>query len=86
VEAALAGTDGVAEVAVFAAPDPTWGQRVCCAFVGDVDADERLAATAAERLAPFKRPKDYYRLDALPTTATGKVLRRELAAAVGLVD
>lgn len=84
VEATLAGVDGVAEVAVFGVDDPTWGQRVCCAFVGDADAETALAARAAVALASFKRPKSYARLDALPMTVTGKVLRRLLPEAVGL--
>ena len=44
-------------------------------------ADE-LRAFAAERLAPYKRPGEIVVLDALPATATGKVLKsrlRELA-------
>jgi len=84
VEAALAGTDGVTELAIFGWDDPTWGQRVCCALVGDDGAEARLRERAIEHLAPFKRPKDYYRLDALPMTSTGKVLRRLLGEAVGL--
>jgi long-chain acyl-CoA synthetase len=86
IEAALAGTNGVTELAIFGWEDPTWGQRVCCAVVGDDGAVERLRARAQTDLAPFKRPKDYYRLDALPMTSTGKVLRRLLGEAVGLAD
>jgi len=52
--------------------------------VGDDGAEARLRERAIEHLAPFKRPKDYYRLDALPMTSTGKVLRRLLGEAVGL--
>ncbi len=69
---------GVDEVAVFGVADGSWGQRVCAAVVGDADEDE-LRALAAERLAPPKRPKDYFRVDALPHTATGKVQRLVLA-------
>lgn len=76
VEAAL--DDLVDDVAVFARPDERWGQRVCAAYVGDVD-EQTLRRRAAERLAPPKRPKEYERRDALPRTATGKVRRTELA-------
>ena len=59
-------------------PDESWGQRVCAAVVGDAPESE-LRALATERLAPPKRPKDYFRVDALPHTATGKVQRLVLA-------
>lgn len=77
VEAALEDVPGVQEIAVFARPDDHWGQRVCAAYVGDVE-EGALRARAEERLAPPKRPKTYERIDALPRTATGKVRRGEL--------
>ena len=78
VEHVLAGHPDVHEVAVFGVPDDDWGQRVCAAVVGDADPEE-LRAFAADQLTPPKRPKDYFRVDALPHTATGKVKRLELA-------
>ncbi len=83
VENALRAHPGVTDVAVFGVGDEQWGQRVCAAVVGDVD-PESLRETAREHLAPPKRPKDYYRIDALPLTATGKVRRLELPALLGL--
>ena len=77
VETALHECPGVVDVAVYAVPDPEWGQRVCAAVVGSV-AEETLRAFARERLAPAKRPKQYVFLDDLPRTATGKVRRTEL--------
>ncbi|HEX7168261.1 MAG TPA: AMP-binding protein [Acidimicrobiales bacterium] len=84
VEAALAGVGGVGELAAFGAPDDRWGQRVCVAVVGTYD-EVALRAAARERLAPYKRPKDVYRIDELPRTGTGKVRRSAIAAALGLV-
>jgi long-chain acyl-CoA synthetase len=78
VEHVLAEHPGVHEVAVFGVPDEAWGQRLCAAVVGNVDPEE-LRALAADRLSPPKRPKDYFVLDALPHTATGKLRRLELA-------
>lgn len=78
VENVLREHPDVREAAVFGVPDPEWGQRVCAAVVGQVDPDE-LRALARERLAPPKRPKDYYAVDELPHTATGKVQRLVLA-------
>lgn len=81
VEQVLGTCPGVTDIAVFGVADPDWGQRVCAAVVGDVD-EQALASYAREHLAPPKRPKTYVRHDALPRTLTGKVRRRELAAAV----
>lgn len=78
VENVLREHPGVREAAVFGVPDPDWGQRVCAAVVGDADPDE-LRALARERLAPPKRPKDYYAMDDLPHTPTGKLQRLLLA-------
>ena len=85
VEAALAEVPGVVEVAVFGRPDEAWGQRVCAAVVGrpDLRLDD-LRAAASARLAPYKRPKEYLLTPDLPHTATGKLLRRAVAAHLGL--
>ncbi|MCW2799403.1 MAG: AMP-dependent synthetase [Aeromicrobium sp.] len=77
VEAALDGISGLVEIAVFGRDDDRWGQRVCAAYVGDVD-EQVLRSVAETRLAPPKRPKTYERLSSLPRTATGKVRRTEL--------
>ncbi|CUR58921.1 putative acyl--CoA ligase [metagenome] len=74
VENALREAPGVDDVAVFGAPDPDWGQRVCAAVVGSASAAD-LAAHARTVLAPAKRPKDYLVVPELPMTATGKVRR-----------
>jgi long-chain acyl-CoA synthetase len=85
VEAALLEVDGVAEVAVFGVTDEAWGERVVAAVVGSPQLDlDDVRAHAARRLAPYKRPKAYVRADDLPHTATGKLLRRDVAAHVGL--
>lgn len=78
VELALGDAEGLQDIAVFGVDDDRWGQRICAAYVGDVD-ESALRALAAERLAPPKRPKDYAQVDALPRTATGKVRRVDLA-------
>lgn len=80
VEQVLGTCPGLVDIAVYGVDDPTWGQRVCAAVVGDVDVAD-LAAYARAHLAPPKRPKDYLPLPALPRTLTGKVLRSDLIAA-----
>lgn len=83
VESVLLACPGVEQVAVFGVDDEQWGQRVCAAIVGDV-AESDLRAWAGERLAGYKRPKDYYRLDDLPRTDSGKVRRLAVPSALGL--
>jgi long-chain acyl-CoA synthetase len=83
VEQVLNGLAGVEQVAVFGVDDERWGQRVCAAVVGTVDA-AAVHRWAGERLAGYKRPKDVYVVEALPHTSTGKVQRRRLPAALGL--
>ncbi len=77
VEAALVGVPGLIEIAVFGRDDELWGQRVCAAYVGDVE-EQLLRDVAETRLAPPKRPKTYEQFSELPRTATGKVRRTEL--------
>jgi long-chain acyl-CoA synthetase len=82
VEHVLTEHPGVRDVAVFGMDDEQWGQRVCAAVVGPAGAEE-LDAFARENLAPPKRPKQYYSLDVLPRTPTGKVKRLDLPALLG---
>jgi acyl-CoA synthetase (AMP-forming)/AMP-acid ligase II len=78
VERVLADIPGLAEIAVFGVDDERWGQRVCAAVVGNVDA-AAVHEFARDHLAPHKRPKDVRIVDQLPVTATGKLRRNVLA-------
>ncbi len=82
VEQILGEHPGVTDIAVYAADDPEWGQRVCAAVVGDVSEAE-LTAYAREHLAPPKQPKTWVFHDVLPRTLTGKVRRDRLATVSG---
>ncbi len=83
VEDVLSGAPGVVEAAVFGADDERWGQRVCAAVVGDVDAAVVLAH-ARTRLSRAKVPKEVFVVDRLPRTSTGKVRRLALPAELRL--
>jgi acyl-coenzyme A synthetase/AMP-(fatty) acid ligase len=85
VEDALSATPGVAEVAVTTL-DVGDGVSVICAWVVPTDLDgdpealrESVIEQADARLAPYKRPREVRLVKALPRTANGKVVRRELA-------
>ncbi len=81
VEEVLLAHPAVAEAAVVGTPSDEWGE-VVTAFVVPTGAGppaELLLTFAAERLAPFKRPRLLHFVDTLPRNALGKVLKHKLA-------
>lgn len=81
VEAVLAGTSGVKELAVIGLPDPEWGEVVTAVVVAEADADvtlEALQAACEGRLAGFKKPRRLVHSPALPRTATTGQVQRAL--------
>lgn len=71
----------VSECAVVGVPDEKWGE-VGRAFLvlkdGEQVSEGQLREFLATRLAGYKIPKVYTRLKALPRTASGKLLKRQL--------
>ena len=81
IEAVLVQNPAVAEAAVFGVPDPKYGEEVWAAVVLKAQTDpSALQAFCRERLADFKVPRQIRIVSALPKSATGKVVRREVAA------
>ena len=80
IEEVLREHPGVLDAAVVGAPHPDWGEQVVAYVEGDAPAAD-LAAFAAERLAPYKRPKHINRVDSLPRNALGKVVKAQLGDA-----
>ncbi|MDR0809646.1 MAG: AMP-binding protein [Gemmobacter sp.] len=79
VEAALHGLPGIEELAV-AEVEVAPGNRVIAAFCrAPAPLDEALlSAEAAARLARYRQPRIWQRVDALPRNANGKLDRRAL--------
>ncbi|MGB7052634.1 MAG: fatty acid--CoA ligase family protein, partial [Acidimicrobiales bacterium] len=81
VEEVLLLSSGVSEVAVVGLPDERLGEVPIAFIVGDAP-DAELDQLCREHLVPYKIPVGYRRVDALPKSEVGKVLRRELVASV----
>ena len=83
VERILLRHPSIAEAAVYAVPDPSSGDQLVAALVlvGDLTpADLEAFLSAQPDLGTKQRPRIVRLLDALPRTATNKVLKRELRA------
>lgn len=85
IEARLEAHPAVTSAAVVPRPDPKWGQRPV-AFVVSASPPFALGLRAwcRARLAPHKTPDVFYRIDALPRSALGKVRLGVLISAARL--
>jgi 2-furoate---CoA ligase len=82
IESCLSLHPAVSEVAVVGLSDERWGKMVT-AFVkrgAAVSEAELDAFCRASGLAPYKRPRRYVFVDAIPKSPVGKLLRRKLVA------
>jgi fatty-acyl-CoA synthase len=71
----------VSEVAVIGVPHPKWqevGRAVVVVKAGKTVTEQEILDFCQEKLARYKIPKSVVFIDALPRTAAGKVLKREL--------
>jgi acyl-CoA synthetase (AMP-forming)/AMP-acid ligase II len=82
VEELLAGHEKIDEAAVIGVDDEKFGQRLKAFVVcrGDGLSEDDVKAYVNENLARYKVPRDVVFVDELPRNATGKVLKRDLAA------
>ena len=72
----------VAEAVTFGMPHKTWGEEVAVAVVLKGEAEKReLADFCRQHLADFKIPRQFFFVDSIPRTSTGKIQRRHVAAA-----
>ena len=82
IESCLSLHTAVSEVAVVGLPDERWG-KIVAAFIKRralVEPDELDQFCLAAGLAPFKRPRRYVFVEAIPKSPVGKLLRRLLVA------
>ena len=81
VEQVIAQHPGVAQVAVIGIPHDRWGEAVHAVVVrrpGTNTDEDEIITWCRDRLASFKKPQSVEFVDALPTNANGKLLKREL--------
>ena len=84
VEAVLLEHPAVRECGVVGRPDAAAGE-IPVAFIALRDGfangkkmEEELCAFVGERLTHYKQPREVHFVEAVPKTASGKILRREL--------
>src|SRR5262249_1132069 len=81
VEQALAKHPAVAQCAVIGLPDAKWGDPVTPLIIptlGPPPTAEEIVAHCRGLIAGYKVPKEVRFVDAMPMTATGKILKRAL--------
>jgi len=91
IENLLMGKGDFAQVAVIGVPDDRMGEVGMAFLVPRQDADGRrididvdeISSWCRESMANFKVPRHFRVVDALPTNASGKVLKVELRALAG---
>jgi len=85
LEATLVSHDQITDAAVIGQPDPSAGEAPI-AFVVPADpvpSEDDILAFVAERLAHYKQLHKVTFVDAIPKSASGKILRRVLRDRVG---
>ena len=81
VESALLRHPQLRDAAVVSKPDAEWGQRVVAHVVlgpDEASTAQELERHCREQLAAYKIPREFHFHRALPRSAGGKLLRREL--------
>jgi acyl-CoA synthetase (AMP-forming)/AMP-acid ligase II len=89
VEAVLLEHPAVRECGVVGRADASAGEIPVAfvalreGFVGGKRMEDELCGFVVERLTGYKQPREVHFVDAVPKTASGKILRRELRQKIG---
>ena len=86
VEALIADIPGVTGVAVIGIPDDRWGEVPLAVLTVSQGTTVDTAAVRAHldgQVARYKLPKDVVVVEALPRTASGKIVKAELRERFG---
>jgi acyl-CoA synthetase len=86
IEALALRHEDVTKVACFPVRDERLGERVCIAIIGTAEAQDLLEHLDAEGLSRYDMPEFFLSVAEFPQTASGKVLKRELAEMVSRGD
>jgi long-chain acyl-CoA synthetase len=78
LEERLFAEPGVTGAAVVGRPDPDAGELPVAFVVAPGVDPEQLRAKVNEQLLPYQRLRELHLVDAIPVSAAGKVLKREL--------
>ena len=81
VEQALAKHPSIRQCAVIGLPDAKWGERVTAVIIpvpGATLTQDEIIAHCRALIAGYKVPKEVRFVEALPMTATGKILKRSV--------
>jgi acyl-coenzyme A synthetase/AMP-(fatty) acid ligase/alkylation response protein AidB-like acyl-CoA dehydrogenase len=85
VEEVLRDAPGVRDAAVVGAPDTRLGEVPVAFFVGEAE-PAALESSCRQQLVAYKVPVAFHRVDALPRSEVGKVLRGDLMATLAAGD
>ena len=79
IENLLRAHPGVTDIAVFGMPDDYYGEIVAAAVMGgEALTPDELGRHCAGRIARFKAPARWFRVESFPLTASGKIRKTEL--------
>ena len=85
VDLVLLKHPAVTAAVTFGFTDPVWGEEIAAAVVLDQPngaTESQLSRHCREWLAEYECPKRFYLVEKIPTTATGKINRRAMEAAL----